>query len=186
MLVIGLAGRLGSGKDHVARNILLPLLHDHAFKFVTTHGFADALKVYAMRKYNHTHEQVFAQDKDLQIRRHLQECSSEKDWVHETRMALKTLEVRGADAVIITDVRSKREAQLIMEEFSGFVFRLEAPKRTQKKLGIECNHDTAMEKVISSHDSELLVGSFTVTDVWSNDDDELSKVDIAKALRLRV
>lgn len=43
-----------------------------------------------------------------------------------------------------------------------------------------------MEKVISSHDSELLVGSFTVTDVWSNDDDELSKVDMAKALRLRV
>lgn len=185
MKIYGLAGCLGAGKDYVAKEYIMPILHAHGIQFVTTLGIADALKAHAISKYGLKHEDVFAGNKDAAVRRYLQLCGGDKDWVHEARIALKTLAVRGAEAVIITDIRSQKEVDLVVDEFGGTVFRIESPGRTNKRLDIECAKDPKLREKICSHKSEMMVSTLKVTDVWKNDDDQIKSVDFKLALGLQ-
>ena len=50
-LLIGITGKLGSGKDYITNNLVIPILKRQSLSYLQT-CFADQLKVNVMSKYN--------------------------------------------------------------------------------------------------------------------------------------
>ena len=135
----GLSGKLGVGKDYVARHYLLPSLDsiDSSKKSLLL-GYADCLKLLCMVKYRLDFDQVFV-NKNQSSRRFLQEEGQlMKDkfgntvWVNLMESLIKMHFQRGIRRIIITDVRFPQEYDLI-HTLGGKVIYVHAPSRNLKQ-----------------------------------------------------
>lgn len=182
MLVIGLAGQLGAGKDYLAMHRIMPYLQANGYKSVIILAFADPLKAYVMAQHNLPFEHVYTGDKSPEVRLLLQQEGSKRNAVALSRIALLTHQSRGASAVVFSDVRFPAEVALIREEFGGKVFRVSAPNRTAIRLARESKDLPELRHRIMSHPSEVLVKTLEVDGQWPNDGDKFDGVDLSVML----
>ena len=58
MKVIGITGKLGSGKDYITNNVIIPVLNKMNYRYLQC-AFADQIKVNVMSKNNIRYEDLY-------------------------------------------------------------------------------------------------------------------------------
>lgn len=155
-MIIGFSGRLGVGKDFIARNVVQPFIErQFPIERPINLAFADQLKINTIIKHNVPFEQVFVK-KTNDTRRLLQMEGTEigrntygkNIWIRYMDNWINTWKSRGFTTFLITDCRFKNEIDWIHSQ-GGVVIRISAPIRSEKKLVSEYG-DTN----ITTHQSE--------------------------------
>lgn len=159
------AGRLGSGKDYLARYLLRSL----PAKNTMFANFADQLKLETII-YDHVpFEKVYAGNKDSDTRRLLQRrgCELGRDkygediWIRflEARVQQQHL-LNNIERVIVTDLRFPNEVQFALSLPNSKCFYIFAPKRANQRLDYEVAHIEnevdrhTVKQAIANHISE--------------------------------
>ncbi len=159
VLIIGLCGKMGTGKDYIANKFIKPFLTKQGMNCVQL-CFADQIKVNVVARHNVEFDDVFIQ-KNADTRKLLQQEGTEngrdifgKDiWTKHYDTWVKLFESRGIQAIITTDIRFKNELDYIKSR-NGIVIKVVAPRRNQKRLQIESNGDVDNYIQIKDHVSE--------------------------------
>ena len=158
-MIIGIAGKLGSGKDYICNNVIIPILKNKDCAFLQM-CFADQIKVNVMTKNNIDFEDVYV-NKNKQTRTLLQTEGTElgRDllgddiWIRYFENWMSVYKSRGIDHFIVTDVRFQNEVEYIKQS-GGILIRIDAPKRNYQRLFTESNGDLDVLQKLSSHISE--------------------------------
>lgn len=159
--VIGLSGKAGSGKDYIAKHVIIPRGF-HQF------SLAWHFKVWLVGKGEATHEEVFV-TKPPEIRKKIQlEGTEYGRFVYGENVWCQTVaewfnvfyENWGIDKFIIPDVRFPNEVEFI-HMLGGPVYRINAPVR------IENNRLSAEAR---QHSSETLLDEYTNFDGYIYND----------------
>ena len=184
--VIGISGKISSGKDHVAQHILSYLLPP---KRTVIFGFADFLKLECVAKDNIEYDRVFVK-KDKESRNLLQKRGTEEGrdkygvdiWLRVAESYMKLHHSRGVERFIIVDVRFPNEVECV-KKLGGMVIRLVAPKRTWKRALQESEGNVELANAIMNHASEISLDHYTAFDhVIPNDpEDALTIVDYIRS-----
>lgn len=185
MFLIGLCGKMGVGKDYIAKHIILP--HIEQSMVIC---FADQLKVNTMLRNNLTYKDVYV-NKSAYTRQLLQLEGTENGrdkygqdiWIRYLDNWVNVLGNRGIKNFIITDVRFKNEIDYIRSK-NGVVIKIEAPLRNRNRLDKECANEN-----VTTHRSECELDALpdSVFDyVINNDPDNLNKKGIEAFLDSRV
>lgn len=173
-MIIGLSGRLGVGKDYIARSIIQPFVETHFSKEkVISLAFADQLKINTIIKHNVPFESVFVK-KTRETRELLQREGTEigrnnygKDiWIRHMDNWVNVWKSRGFTTFLITDVRFKNEVNWIQSN-GGIVIRINAPIRSKMKLISEISNIST-----TLHQSENELDNFDENEydfVFNND-----------------
>jgi hypothetical protein len=158
-MIIGIAGKMGCGKDYTCNNLVIPILkyYNHTFLQVS---FADQIKINVMTKNQISFDDVYI-NKTQNTRRLLQLEGTEngreilgKDiWIRYLENWIKVHESRGIQHFICTDVRFSNEFDYIKER-GGIVVRIDAPQRNIKRLLSESRGDTKILETLKTHRSE--------------------------------
>lgn len=162
--LIGICGNLGSGKNYISEKILYPNLPKKNTIFM---AFADHFKIDACITYGVEYSKVF-HNKDYKSRQLLQKLGSDgrgKDinwWVNLTDTWMKVYNERGMQRFIITDVRYPNEVKWLKSK-GGILIKIQAPKRTLKKLKEENNNDYEKIKKTINHESERLINESEIS-----------------------
>lgn len=172
--IFGLSGKVGSGKNYVAENILCPMLTE---KNTVVLSFADHFKIDAIAKDKIKYEEVFIK-KTKESRVALQKRGTEEGrdvygpmvWVDVLTNWIRVLSERGVQRVIIGDVRFKSEAQAI-KELGGLLIRVNSPQRNLQKLMQESGGDQTIINQISSHVSEIELDEYEEFDLVLDNDE---------------
>jgi len=176
--VYGFSGKLGSGKDYIAKLFRLLMPKKNTVRI----AFADHFKVECCAR-NHdvlTYDRVFNK-KDDESRKKLQEYGTkgreengEDYWVNVVKLWTKVHEMGNVERIIITDVRYKNEAEWL-KSVGGILFRVDAPKRNKTQLERECGGDLEKLKSIATHPSEVDLDDYEYFDyIINNDADQLT------------
>lgn len=186
VLLIAVSGKLGSGKDYIAENILCPLLGPDVA--ISRMAFADQIKVnVASRNDNVQLEQCLVGNKSPELRRLLQLEGTESGrdlygpdiWVKTLETWIKLRKIRGdrLDVVLVTDCRFPNEAQWILDN-GGLLIRTLAPQRNEFALQQESGGNPEIYANIATHRSETALDGFNFQYVVHNDpqDDATSQV----------
>lgn len=158
-MIIGIAGKLGSGKDFVSNNMVVPILKNKNCTFLQM-CFADQIKVNVMTKNNIDFKDVYI-DKTKETRSLLQTEGTElgrdtlgKDiWIRYFDNWMSVYRSRGIEHFICTDVRFTNELEYIKKN-GGIVIKIDAPKRNYQRLLSESSGDLDLLRKLSSHQSE--------------------------------
>ena len=158
-MIIGIAGKMGCGKDYVCNNIIVPLLKTNGKNFLQV-SFADQIKVNVMTKQNIKFHDVYV-SKTNDTRRLLQMEGTEngrnvlgKDiWIKYFDNWISVYKSRGVDTFICTDVRFQNELDYI-KGFGGIVIKINAPTRNLNRLIQESNGNETTLQSLRSHPSE--------------------------------
>lgn len=143
MLIIGLAGKFGSGKDYIGKELILKYFKTyHPHLTVHTFGFGDPLKMHVLSTYSSVQfGEVYPpphQDKREDVRKILQQ---EGDlmrrhnpyyWIDRYTDWTKLFERNGCDVLITCDVRFRNEMDYLIHDRRGLVCKVHAPTRTYK------------------------------------------------------
>jgi hypothetical protein len=158
-MIIGIAGKMGCGKDYTCNNLVIPILkyYNHTFLQVS---FADQIKINVMTKNQISFDDVYI-NKTQKTRRLLQLEGTEngrdilgKDiWIRYLENWIKVHESRGIQNFICTDVRFPNEFDYI-KDHGGIVLRIDAPERNIKRLLSESRGDTNVLETLKNHRSE--------------------------------
>jgi putative hydrolase of the HAD superfamily len=188
--IIGISGKMGSGKDYVAKNVILQLLPPKRTMII---GFADFLKVESIGKDKLSYERVFIK-KDLESRKILQRRGTEEGrdrygmdvWIVIMGAFIKLHSERGIERFIIDDVRFPNELQYI-KSIGGIVIRLIAPTRTWNRLMEESSGDATVALQLSKHISETALDSDEYAEqfdhvLFNDPDDSNNVIDYIKTL----
>jgi hypothetical protein len=185
MKIIGLSGKLGSGKNYVAEKIIAPYYKDKYNIFII--GFGDQVKneLYA-RDLTLTYNLLY-DNKTFESRKKLQEYATEygRDkynndmWVRGLDMQIETFCKRSPKEVliIICDIRFINEADYIKNK-NGILFRIESKERTEFRYQKEANNNPNNYYKISMHISETNLDHYNFDYIINNDaqsDDDLLK-----------
>jgi phosphomevalonate kinase len=171
MLIFGFSGKLGTGKDYVAKHIFLPILQSKLSDKKTLFlGFADRLKEECMARENVTYEDLYGKKTEV-IRRKLQVLADEIRTKYGEDYFVKCIRFQiqhhkkcnQVECILLTDVRFPEEIKMI-KELGGKVYRIEAPLRNESRLLEESKGDIDKKLQISTHRSE------TVLDNWKDFD----------------
>ena len=116
-MIIGLVGQLGSGKDFITENILIPLFGKEKCQIIS---LADSLKVELMVHMDIDFEKLYIK-KDQDSRKLLQTYGTDimrrkygNDlWIKYVDSWIKVHKFRGKEIIIIPDIRFQNEAQYI-------------------------------------------------------------------------
>lgn len=154
--VIGISGRMGSGKNYVAERLLLPMLPPLPTMVV---ALADHFKVDVVAKDRFPYEKVFVQ-KDQETRRALQHRGTEEGrdrygddiWVRTLETWMRIHAERGIRRFIICDVRFPNEL-IWIRSLGGVVIRVIAPTRTMLRVRSEARSEEAFTAIMN-HPSE--------------------------------
>lgn len=177
--IIGFSGKIGSGKDYVAKNIFLPLLKEKKNHLRPLFlSFADPLKQECALRYNCSYEQLY-KHKDLFTRTKLQEIGNEfrekyGKMVYVNTMAMNIrlhIERSDINIIIITDVRFPSEMEFIQKN-GGKIYRIVAKKRTHNKLIMECKGNKNEMKLRSNHVSETSLDNENFDGYIENDPED--------------
>lgn len=165
--LIGFSGKIGSGKDYVAKYIFLPFLNKELKKICSCNpvrplflSFADPLKQECALRYNCSYDQLY-NNKDLFTRKKLQEVGIEFREKYGKMVYVNAMEMNiqlhvdrsDINVIIIPDVRFPGEMKFIQDN-GGKVYRVIAKQRTHDKLFMECKGDENEMKLRSNHISE--------------------------------
>lgn len=156
MIVIGVSGKMGVGKDWVTNNIIAPILGDTRWISL---AFADQIKINVAVKYNMSHTDLYG-SKTARVRQLLQQegtdigRTTDKDiWTRYMDRWLRVHQSRGVQAVIISDVRFENEIELV-RDWDGIMVRVVAPQRNRDRLATESKSDPYMIHQLATHASE--------------------------------
>jgi dephospho-CoA kinase len=157
MLIIGIYGKMGVGKDYLATK-----LSNHLTEHCTSNlimSFADQLKVNAIMAYDKKFENVFI-TKTGEDRKFLQEYGEKQRnicgksiWIDYLNTWIKIYKMRNIKVVIIPDVRYLNEIHYIKQK-NGIIVKIDAPYRNYKKMMEENLGNEKDIEQISSHASE--------------------------------
>ena len=165
MVIIGFTGKMGSGKNYIAEQILLPFLTSHGYQVLTL-AFADQLKIDCMTKYGLNYNDVF-KDKSPATRAILQQEGTENGrntrgadiWIKYVASWVQIFSARGIEHFLIPDVRFQNEAEWILQQ-GGILVKIDANDRHQ--------HHCATRGISSErqqHSSETDLDSFDHYDI---------------------
>lgn len=188
-LLIAVSGKLGSGKDYVIENFILP----HIPGRVVRMAFADQIKVTVASRCNLPVRSCLEGNKSRELRRMLQIEGTEEGrdkygpdiWVQTLENWIRLRKIRGEkiDAVLVTDCRFENEAKWI-EHHGGLLIRVEAPSRNKAALEQEANGDPDAYDAIANHLSETALDGYEFANVVNNEpgeDAEKAVLDILKS-----
>lgn len=157
-IVIGVSGRLGSGKDFITTNVILPVLEERKQRYLQL-AFADQIKINVMTKNGIEYNDVYLR-KTESSRQLLQTEGTEvgrnfdKDiWVKYLDNWTRVFNNRGIDTFVISDVRFMNEFDYIKNS-GGIMIKIIAPKRNHSRLLQESNGSLESYDKISTHRSE--------------------------------
>ena len=158
-MIIGIAGKMGCGKDYICNNVIVPLLKTNGKNFLQV-SFADQIKVNVMTKQNIKFDDVYV-SKTNDTRRLLQMEGTEngrnvlgKDiWIKYFANWISVYKSRGVDTFICTDVRFQNELDYIKHS-GGIVIKIDAPTRNLNRLKQESKGNETILKTLRSHPSE--------------------------------
>jgi len=176
LIIIGFSGKIGSGKDYIAKNIFLNLLKKKILGLNPLFlSFADPLKQECALKYGCSYAKLY-QNKDNQTRELLQKVGSEfreeygkEVYVNAMKMNIDLHSERSdINLIIIPDVRYPNEMKFI-QDTGGKVYRITASKRTFHKLIKECNGIESDVLKRSTHVSETALDNGSFNGHISND-----------------
>ena len=188
-LLIGLSGKLGSGKDYIAHNLIIPIIEQLRYRYLQC-AFADQIKINVMTKYNINYKDVYV-NKTAQSRQLLQiegtDIARSQDvniWIKYIDNWIKVHEMRGISIYIITDVRFKNEVEFI-KEHNGIMIKVFAPQRNHNRLIQESNGDTTIYNKIKQHISECDLDEIPDNkyDVIINNDDDNNHKELDKGIQ---
>lgn len=157
-IVIGISGKLGSGKDFITTNVIIPVLEKRKQRYIQL-NFADQIKINVMTKNAIEYNDVYLR-KTESSRQLLQKEGTEvgrtadKDvWVNYLDNWIKVHFNRGIDIFIASDCRFMNEFDYIKNS-GGIMIKIIAPKRNQLRLLQESNGNQESYDKISTHRSE--------------------------------
>ena len=158
MKLIGITGKLGSGKDFIANNVIIPVVKK-SYRFLQC-AFADQIKINVMTKKNINYHSIYEQ-KTPETRILLQQEGTdnarnlnENIWIDYLHNWITVHHNRGGvELFIISDVRFKNEYSYIRNN-GGIIVKVVAPTRNKKRLLQESKGCDIVYRKISSHLSE--------------------------------
>lgn len=160
MILLGLCGKMGCGKDYLANNMIIPYIENILRKKCIQMSFADQIKVNVMAKSGIDYRDVFEQ-KTIVTRMLLQKEGTEngrnvlgdKIWIKYMDSWIKVYKNRGFAAFVIPDVRFQNEVEYIKSQ-NGIVVKVVAPERSMNRAVRESGGNSELLKQITSHQSE--------------------------------
>lgn len=157
-IIIGICGKLGSGKDYIANNVIIPVIEKMKYRYLQC-AFADQIKVNVMTKNGVSYTDVY-ENKTPESRRLLQiegtEVGRENDknvWVKYLDNWMNIHYNRGISVYIISDCRFKNEYDFIKNN-NGIMLKVIARERNEMRLMRESKGDKDLYEKISKHSSE--------------------------------
>ena len=186
--VIAFSGKIGSGKDYLAANVLPKVLNELYGPVDIGHiALADHLKYeLAARNPDLTYEQLFV-DKPAHVRNMLQQYGTEQGrdrhgddvWIRAIGMRMTVDRNRHSNErpliFVVTDARYENEVLFFEQLTGGIVIRVNAPERTAAKLKAEKTEHLA------SHRSEISLDSYKFS--FSIDNDPIHEANVASQLK---
>jgi hypothetical protein len=154
MVLIGIVGKMGCGKDFIAKNIIIPWLN--IYSPTCQLAFADQIKINTIVKQGYCFDEVF-NNRTVETRTLLQLEGTEKGrdlygediWIRYLDAWKELWHNRGVQNFVITDCRFANEIDYIKRN-GGLVIKIIAPKRT-----IDRNRkESAFDKNPAEHKSE--------------------------------
>ena len=181
-MIIGICAKMGSGKDYIANNYIIPILKKYNREYIKL-SFADQLKVLVMQKYNINYNDVYIQ-KTKHTRSLLQQegCSfrstNPNAWIDYHQAWSTVLAQNNPDVFIITsDVRYQNEFDYIQKN-GGLLIKINAKSRNedrinQEKLSIEqINHHSECDlDNIPESEFDLVIDNEPGTDLTRLNDE---------------
>ena len=176
-LIIAVSGKLGTGKDYIIENYILPMITGK----VTKMAFADHIKVNVASQDPHIDlSQCLEGRKDTCLRKKLQVAGTEQGrnvygpdiWVRTLENWIKLRQIRGdrIDVVLVTDCRFPNEAEWVIKN-GGLLIRVESPERNLFALDKESEDDIEKLLSIMNHPSETSLDDFPFDYHIYNDED---------------
>ena len=163
VLLVGFSGKIGSGKDYVAKNIFLPLLEKKQKIKYAILAFADSLKSECSLRYGYNYDKLY-NNKDTLVRERLKLVGDEyrskygkNVFVNNIKLQIELLKNKSdINTILITDVRYPEEMKFI-KEYGGKIYRVNAKNRTNLKIKKECKNIKKNIDKISNALSETLL-----------------------------
>jgi len=158
-MIIGISGKLGTGKDYIVKNYIEPYFSNMGLKTLIV-AFADHFKVNAAAQAGLPIETMY-NNKTPEIRKMLQKTGTEDGrnvfgpdiWINTLEKWVQLRVIRdNVNVFIVTDCRFKNELEWVKSK--GHVLRIFAPDRNSIKIEQESNGNNDIAKAISSHSSE--------------------------------
>jgi hypothetical protein len=191
-VIIGISGKLGTGKDYITENIIRPILEkiylekhkaslNSKKQWFLTMSFADQIKINVMTKekvdYWDVYEEKTAESRVLlQTEGALERKSNQNIWINYLDNWMKVQGNRGFNCFIIPDLRFLNEYSYIKNKNSVLI-KIIAPKRNNSRLQQESKGDSLILNKISTHRSECdldILDNSTFDLIIYNDPNELN------------
>jgi phosphomevalonate kinase len=193
MKLIGLSGKLGSGKNYIAEKIIAPYFQDKYNILII--GFGDQVKneLYA-RDLALTYDLLYDQ-KSYDSRKKLQEYATEygRDrynqdmWIRGLDMQIETFQKRSPKEVmiLICDVRFVNEADYVKNK-NGLLIKINSSNRTNSRYWKEADNDQLKYDNICNHKSEIDLDNYKLFDLIINNDIELDINEIINLINKKI
>ena len=177
MIIIGLSGKMGSGKNYIAEQIIYPSFKDDYNILIIGFGYLMKNELYARDK-TLTYDELY-DHKTFETRNKLQQYGTENGrekyhsdiWIRGLDIQIETFRRRSNDncLVIVCDVRFVNEADYIKQK-GGILFRINSPIRSNIRYLREANNDSIKYDLISTHKSETELNDYKFDHLINNDD----------------
>ena len=168
-IVIGITGKLGSGKDYIANNVIIPVIEKFNYRYLQC-AFADQIKVNVMTKSGVSYNDVY-EEKTHESRMLLQQEGTEVGrtsdpniWVNYLSNWIHVNYKRGISVFVVCDVRFKNEYDFVKNADAGIMLKVVAPNRNHHRLLKESGADPILYKKIDNHRSECDLDDLSLTD----------------------
>jgi phosphomevalonate kinase len=159
MVLIGISGKIGVGKDYITSNVVIQALKNSSYLQL---AFADQIKINVMSKKNISYDDVYFK-KTQESRQLLQQEGSigrneDSDiWIKYFKNWVNVHSKRGIQNIIISDCRYKNEFDYIKQN-GGIIIKVVAPDRNNDRLIQEASSsgifDNESFNKIKNHQSE--------------------------------
>lgn len=167
MLFIGICGKMGSGKDYIADNVIIPILVDYGVKYMKL-NFADQLKVNVSVSHNiHIDKLTYSKTKDTRyilqdIGTHEKVVNGEDKWVKFFDAWAKMYELQGIECVICTDIRFRNEFEYMYSKTFKYLIKVYSHTRTlqrnteqegqmhESETSLDCIPEILFDKIIKN------------------------------------
>lgn len=193
-MIIGISGKLGSGKDYITNTIIIPVLE----KMINNKGiserflqyaFADQIKINVMSKYDIKYSDVY-EEKTHDSRQLLQNegsMSRKNDvniWIKFLSNWIKVHSYRGITNFILSDVRFLNEYNYVKNSGNGIMIKVVAPKRNNERLKQESNGNKQIFDKIKNHISECELDNLSDDKfdlIINNDPEDIYNIKLLQA-----
>lgn len=180
-IVIGVSGKLGSGKNYIINNVIIPVLKNYINIRYLEIAFADQIKINVMTKNNINFSDVY-ESKTKESRQLLQNEGTEvgrntnKDiWVNYLSNWINVNNSRGISIFIISDCRFLNEVEYVHNQ-NGIMIKVLALNRNNKQLIKESEGNIEIYDKIKSHRSECDLDNLNDSNFNLIIDNDLDKI----------